>query len=138
MAISNAISSAVSGVLAGERRFANSAGNVANQRSVAAPSLDGPATDAEGNTLFPAGRSVDQSAAGGGVRSTRLLVDPTAVQQYDPSAPDADADGLVNRPNVDLARETVDQIAGQRQHEANLATVRAADELLRATIDIKS
>src|SRR3546814_13695058 len=81
---------------------------------------------------------VDQPGADGGVRSTRLLADPTSVQQYDPSAPDADADGLVNRPNVDLARETVDQIAGQRQFEANLATVRAADELLRATRDIKS
>lgn len=138
MAITNAISSALSGVLAGERRFANSASNVANLRSVAAPSVDGPTTDAEGNTLFRAGRSVDQSSTNGGVRSTRLLVDPTAVQQYDPSAPDADADGLVNRPNVDLARETVDQIAGQRQFEANLATVRAADELLRATLDIKS
>lgn len=138
MAITNAISSALSGVLAGERRVANSASNVANLRSVAAPSLDGPATDAEGNPLFRAGRTADQSVAGGGVRSSRLLVDPTAVQQYDPSAPDADADGLVNRPNVDPVRETVDQIVGQRQFAANLATVRAADELLRATLDIKS
>lgn len=138
MAITNAISTALSGVLAGERRYANSANNVANLRSVAAPSLDGPATDADGNPLFRAGRSVDQPAPVGGVRSTTLLVDPTSVQQYDASAPDADADGLVYRPNVDLATETVDQISGQRQFEANLATVRAADEMLRATLDIKS
>ena len=38
----------------------------------------------------------------------------------------------------DLVRETVDQIAGQRQFEANLATIRMADELLKATLDIKS
>src|SRR3546814_12979861 len=110
MAIPHACSSALSGGHAGERRLANSASNGANLRSAAAASVDGPSTDAEGNPLFRAGRMVDQPGADGGVRSTRLLADPTSVQQYDPSAPDADADGLVNRPNVDLARETVDQI----------------------------
>lgn len=138
MAITNAISTALSGVLAGERRFANSGNNVANLRSVAAPSTAGPAADADGNPLFRAARTVDQSAPVGGVRSGSLLIDPTSVQEYDPSAADAAADGLVNRPNVDLATETADQIVAQRQLEANLATVRAADELLRATLDIKS
>lgn len=138
MAIGNAISSALSGVFAAGRRFDNSASNVANIRSVAAPGVDGPATDEQGNPLFRPGRTLDTTAPTGGVQSNRLLVDPSSVQEYDPSAPDADADGLVNRPNVDLVRETADRITGQRQFEANLATIRAADELLQATIDIKS
>ena len=138
MAITNALSSALSGVHAAERRFCNSANNVANLRSVAAPSVDGPATDADGRNLFRPARSVDQSAATGGVRSSQLLVDPSSIQEYGPSAADADADGLVNRPNVDLVRETADQIAGQRQLEANLATIRTADELLKSPLDIKS
>lgn len=138
MAITNAISNAVSGLQAATRRFENSASNVANLRSVAAPTVAGPATDDQGNSLFRPGRTVDVSAPTGGVQSTRLLVDPSAVQEFDPTAPDADADGLVNRPNVDLVQETADRIASQRQFEANLATVRAADELLKATLDIKS
>ncbi len=138
MAITNAISSAVSGAVASERRFATSASNVANLRSVAAPSLQGAPVDGDGSPLFRPARSVDQSSATGGVRSVTLLVDPSSVQEYDPSAADADENGLVNRPNVDPARETADQIAGQRQFEANLATIRAADDLLRTTIDIKS
>ncbi len=138
MAITNAISNAVSGLQAASRRFENSANNVANLRSVAAPKVEGPATDDQGNPLFRPGRTLDISAPTGGVQSTRALVDPSAVQQYDPTAPDADADGLVNRPNVDLVQETADRIAGQRQFEANLATVRAADEMLKATLDIKS
>ena len=138
MAIGNAISSALSGVLAAERRIGNSANNVANLRSAAAPGVDGPVTDADGNPLFRAGRTADVTTPTGGVRSNQLLVDPSAVREYDPSAPDADAEGLVNRPNVDLVRETADQITGQRQFEANLATIRAADELLKATLDIKS
>lgn len=138
MAIGNAISSALSGALAAERRIGNSANNVANLRSVAAPSVDGPTTDASGNPLFRPGRTAEVTSPTGGVRSNQLLVTPSAVQEYDPSAPDADAEGLVNRPNVDLVRETANQIAGQRQFEANLATIRAADELLQSTIDIKS
>ena len=138
MTITNALSSAVSGALASDRRFATSANNVANLRSVAAPSAQGPAVDGNGSPLFRPARSVDQTTATGAVRSGTLLVDPSSVQEYDPSAADADANGLVNRPNVDLSRETVEQIAGQRQFEANLATIRAADDLLRATIDIKS
>lgn len=138
MAIGNAISSALSGALAAQRRIGTSASNVANLRSVAAPSVGGPTTDASGNPLFRPGRTADVSTGTGGVRSTGLLVDPSAVQEYDPSAPDADAEGLVNRPNVDLVQETAQQITGQRQFEANLATIRAADDLLKATLDIKS
>src|SRR3546814_19904804 len=104
MAITHAISSALSGVHAGERRLANSASNVANPRSAAAASVDGPSTDAEGNPLLRAGRMVDQPGADGGVRSTRLLADPPSVKPHDPSAPDDDADGPVNRPNVAPAR----------------------------------
>lgn len=138
MAITSAISSALSGAQAAERRFGNSANNVANLRSVASPSVDGPTTDANGNPLFKPSRSVDQTTQTGGVRSTQLLVDPSAVQEYDPSAADADSEGLVNRPNVDLATETVDQISAQRQFEANLATIRAGDQLLDSLLDIKS
>jgi flagellar basal-body rod protein FlgC len=60
------------------------------------------------------------------------------VRAFEPSAPDADRDGLVNRPNLDIARESVERLTSQRQLEASLATIRTADDLLRATIDIKS
>lgn len=138
MAIASSISFALSGALAGERRVATSAGNLANLRSVAAPSASGEQTGPAGDPLFRPTRAIDQSGPVGGVRSTNLVVNPSAVQEYDPSAPDAGPDGLVYRPNVDIARETTEQISGQRQFEANLATVRAADDLLRSTIDIKS
>ena len=138
MAISNALNTALSGAQAAGQRFGVSAENVANLRSVANPSSDPnrQTTDAEGRTLFNPTRAVDQTTALGGVRSTRQLVDPSAVQQFDPTASDADADGLVNRPNVSIEREVVGQITAQRQFEANLATIRAADELAESTLDI--
>ncbi len=136
MAITNGIYSALSGATAATRRFDNSASNVANLESVAAPRGTTEATDAEGNSLFRTQRTVDSTTATGGVRSTQQLADPVSVQRYDPDAPDADGEGLVNRPNVSLEREAVDQIAAQKQFEANLATIRTADELFESTLDI--
>lgn len=136
MAISDGIYSALSGATAATRRFDTSASNVANLESVAAPRGTTETTDAAGNSLFRPQRTVDSTTATGGVRSTQQLVDPVSVQRYDPDAPDADGEGLVNRPNVSLEREAVDQITAQRQFEANLATIRTADELFESTLDI--
>ena len=138
MAISNALNTALSGAQAAGRRFGVSAENLANLQSVANPSTDPnrDTTDAAGRTLFNPSRAVDQTTASGGVRSTRQLVDPSAVQQYDPTASDANAEGIVNRPNVSIEQEVVSQISAQRQFEANLATIKAADELAESTLDI--
>lgn len=138
MAVTVGINIGLSGLQAAEQRFRNSADNVANVRSPAAPSVDGPTTDEEGNPLFQPRQSVDQSVEGGGVRSTQQLVDPSAVQQFDPDASDANEDGLVNRANVELDREVAEQITAQRQFEANLATIQTADELSESTLDILS
>lgn len=138
MAITNGVNIGLSGLQAAQDRFRNSADNVANIRSNAAPSVDGPTTDENGDPLFQPTRTIDQSVAGGGVQSTQQLVDPSSVQQFDPDAPNADEDGFVNRANVELDREVADQIAAQRQFEANLATIRTADELAQSTLDIVS
>lgn len=138
MAITNSLYTALSGLNAATRRFDNSASNVANVNSVAVENATSPTTDAEGRDLFQTWRAVDSTTEGGAVRSTRQLANPVSVQQYDPDAADADPDGLVNRPNVDLNREVVDQISAQRQFEANLATVRTADDLFKSTLDILS
>lgn len=39
--------------------------------------------------------------------------------------------------NVDLGEETVNQIIGQRGFEANLQTIKAADDMLGSLLDIK-
>jgi flagellar basal-body rod protein FlgC len=140
MAISNALNVGLSGAQAATQRFRASADNVANLRSVANPSTapDRATESADGTTLFNPTRTVDQSTAGGGVLAANRLVNPSAVQQYDPTARDADENGLVNRPNVSLEREIVDQISAQRQFEANLITIRTADELAESALDILS
>jgi len=51
-------------------------------------------------------------------------------RKYDPSNPDADADGYVLLPNVSIVEEMVDMISATRSYEANQKVLQANDELL--------
>ncbi len=65
----------------------------------------------------------EQSIAGG-VRITATREDPTPFKLvYDPTHPDAQADGFVRMPNVDLEREVVDMISATRSYEANITVI---------------
>ena len=63
--------------------------------------------------------------------------DATVVQDmrpgrmvYDPGHPDANADGFVEYPNVDVNTELVDLMVARRVHEANATVFHAAKEKL--------
>jgi flagellar basal-body rod protein FlgC len=48
---------------------------------------------------------------------------------YDPGHPDADEEGYVLMPNVDMITEMVNMIAASRAYEANLSSVQAAKDM---------
>jgi len=59
-----------------------------------------------------------------GVKVKRVMNDPTPLRVvYDPGHPDANTEGYVSYPNVDVSMEMVDMIAAQRAYDANLAVV---------------
>ena len=65
----------------------------------------------------------------GGVRVTAITEDRTAPRMtYQPDHPDADKDGYVAYPNVNLVREMTDIRVDSRADEANLAVVTTASE----------
>ena len=45
---------------------------------------------------------------------------------YDPGHPDADAQGYVHMPNVDVVKEMVDMMSAQRAYEANVTAIQEA------------
>lgn len=55
---------------------------------------------------------------------------------YDPGHPDANADGYVQYPNVDISTELVDLMVARRVHEANATVFQAAKSMLRRALDI--
>jgi flagellar basal-body rod protein FlgC len=55
---------------------------------------------------------------------------------YDPGHPDADEEGYVLLPNVDVITEMVDMIAASRAYEANLSAVQAAKDMFNQALKI--
>lgn len=55
---------------------------------------------------------------------------------YDPGHPDADQEGYVLMPNVDVITEMVDMIAATRAYEANVSAVQAAKDMFTQALKI--
>lgn len=56
--------------------------------------------------------------------------------QYDPSHPDADQQGYVAYPNVNVVEEMADMIAATRAYEANVTASQAAKSMALKTLEI--
>jgi flagellar basal-body rod protein FlgC len=58
------------------------------------------------------------------------------IHIYDPGNPDADADGMVAMPNININEEMADLISASRTFEANLAVVKNARSMAMETLSI--
>jgi flagellar basal-body rod protein FlgC len=58
------------------------------------------------------------------------------IQIYDPGNPDADSNGLVSLPNININEEMADLISASRSYEANLAVVKNAHAMAMETLDM--
>ena len=77
-------------------------------------------------------------AIGNGVKVTSVKEDTETdfVKEYDPSNPDADADGYVTMPNVDVLKETVDSMSATRSYEANVTALNAIKLMAQKALEI--
>lgn len=55
---------------------------------------------------------------------------------HDPDHPDADEQGFVKMPDIELVNEMVDMITSTRAYEANTMAISAAKEMARNALDI--
>ena len=82
--------------------------------------------------------TVGGNTTGSGVKVSRIMEDtktPTKLV-YDPTHPDANADGYVEMPNVDPLRETVDLLSATRSYEANVTAFNASKAMLMKSLEI--
>ena len=78
-----------------------------------------------------------QAALFQGVRVTGIVNDPTPPRMmYDPGHPDADKDGYVAMPNVNIVKEMVDMISATRSYEANVTSINSAKTMAAKALDI--
>ncbi|MBO4779648.1 MAG: flagellar basal body rod protein FlgC [Selenomonadaceae bacterium] len=74
---------------------------------------------------------------GEGVRAVQIIEDDTpGPLVYEPGHPDANADGYVERPNVNTVFEMVDMITAQRAYEANATAINAAKAMASKALEI--
>lgn len=98
--------------------------------------VSGPDTGSGGanfKTLLEAGTALREPA---GVRVMGLEAAPDGLRKtYDPSHPQADADGFVTYPNVDHASEMTLMIKTARTYEANLVAISIAQDMYSRALD---
>jgi len=81
--------------------------------------------------------SLAEQGAREGVVVTDVVEDRTPPRMvFDPSHPDANADGYVAYPNVDPMTETIDLMAATRAYEANAQVVNATRRMADAALGI--
>ena len=74
---------------------------------------------------------------GNGVRAVRIETDNTqGPLVYDPGHPDANAQGYVERPNINVVGEMVDMITASRGYEANVTAIQAAKSMAAKALDM--
>jgi len=82
-------------------------------------------------------QGLDGGAAAQQVQVARIEQDHRPARLiYNPGHPDADADGMVAVPNINIHEEMADLIVASRAYEANLAVVKNARTMALQTLSI--
>ena len=72
-----------------------------------------------------------------GVRVAQVVEDTSPFRRrFEPSHPDADADGFVAVPNVDVPEEMVDMLGAARAYQANLTAIGLIRETVQKALDL--
>ncbi len=81
-------------------------------------------------------RTASSRATLAGVRATVAEDMSEFPMVYDPGHPDADEDGMVRMPNVNVAHEMVTLMVASRAYEANIAALQAARKVAEAGLNL--
>lgn len=145
MSFLNALNISASGMTAERMRLDIAAENIANINTTRTEN-GGPYRrkmvvfePIEDNSFASAFRSElsRQNSAAGGVRVAEIVEDPSDFPMvYNPEHPDADENGYVQMPNVDLLKETVDSMAASRAYDANLTAFNTIKTMASKALEI--
>jgi flagellar basal-body rod protein FlgC len=74
---------------------------------------------------------------GKGVKISKIVEDDSPFKlKYEPGHPDADENGYVMMPNVDVIKEMVDLIDAQRAYEANITAINTTKTMMMNALEI--
>ncbi len=127
---------ALSGIRAQRLRMNIIANNIANAETTRTENDGGPFRRQmvllQGYEL---GRGI--SSKKGGVEVKAITYDRSPFKEvYEPEHPDANEQGIVKYPNVQLANEMADLVSAQRAYEANIAIFVANRQIRQRALEI--
>lgn len=72
-----------------------------------------------------------------GVKAVGIVDDNSPLKRvYDPSNPDADPDGYVSKPNVNVLNEMADMMVATRTYEANVTAIDSEKSMFSKALEI--
>lgn len=116
--------------------------NIANVNTTRTEDGDGPyikqTVEFEENLKrMTSGFTGDTSTRSAGVRITGVDADEENIRMaYEPGHPDANEDGYVAYPNVDMADEMVNMMTAIRTYDANVTAVNSSKDMLKRALEI--
>jgi len=132
MSLLNIFNIAGSGMSAQSQRLNTVASNLANADSTTGP--NGQAYRAKQVEFMTAPISGTKDA---GVKVSKVIEDQTPPKMvYSPGHPNADANGYVASPNVNVTEEMVNMLSASRSYQNNVDTMIAAKTLLMKTLTL--
>jgi flagellar basal-body rod protein FlgC len=125
MSVFDTIRIAASGLTAQRLRMDVAASNIANAQSTR--TADGGPYQAESVVFTP--EPMGAGAEARGVAALAIVTpNQTTNRVYDPTSPDADAQGFVSYPDVDIASQMADMMGAARSYQLNSTVAQAAKQ----------
>jgi flagellar basal-body rod protein FlgC len=133
MSVFDTISIAASGLTAQRLRMDVASANIANADSTQS-TAGGPY---QPESVVLSAQMVSPGAAAPGVAAVAILTPATAATRvYDPGSPDANAQGFVSYPAVDIAAQMSDIMAASRSYSLNSTVFQAAKQEALDALDL--
>ncbi|HEV8317165.1 MAG TPA: flagellar basal body rod protein FlgC [Vicinamibacterales bacterium] len=133
-----AITASASALNAEKKRIEVAVSNLANQESTR--TANGEPYRRRDVVLAADDKAFDAAlgrASATGVRVASVVEDQAPFRRrYEPSHPDADADGFVALPNVDAPQEMVDMLGAARAYQANLAAISLIRDMVAKALEL--
>ncbi len=96
-----------------------------------------PVMDIEGGPYLRGRVSMGRDVIAEGVEVASIHASKTPFKQvFDPSHPDADKEGYVTLPNVNVVEEMVNMVNASKAYEANATIANTAKSMIQAAINI--
>lgn len=147
MNISNSFSTSASALTAQRLRMDVISSNIANAETTRAQVVDGKAVPYRRKMVVMEpmktefGAALSSAMGNGqvsqGVKVTQIKEDTSPLKPvYNPTHPDADSEGYVYMPNVDVLKEMVDMLSATRSYEANVTALNASKAMYSKALQI--